>query len=195
MNKLFLIISVLIVSMIVILTIIFANKNNLTKKFENNSTTQSENNLLIENTNEVNNNSNNDNTPKYLESLLDIPIPDSIIFYNNNIQKEFINGTTEFNEIISLNTKRDSGKLATGALELVVDINNLLKNNNMLEYKYKNYEPIYFTLISDKELSKDYTKINWVSIGYDSKVFKQFIYAGLTSADNLINYLETQKSQ
>lgn len=192
MKKNYLVLSLLI---FIIVIIIFAIKNN------------DDNNLLaqLENNNEINNNDNNLPTkvekndinnnanPKDLESLQEIPTPDSIKFYHNGAKKEFINGTNEFNEIISLNAKRDGGKLATGALKLAVDIDALLKNNDMLEYKYQNYEPIYFTLVDDEQLKNDNTKTNWVSVGYDSRVFKQFIYGGLTSANNLINYLNTSK--
>lgn len=187
MKKNTLILSLLIVIIIIIiLTFKNNNENSLLTQLEKNN----ENNLSAK----VERNKINDNDdPKDLESLQEIPVPDLIIFYHNGVQKEFINGTKEFNEIISLNIKRDDGKLTTGALKLAVDFDALLKNNDMLVYKYQNYEPIYFTLVDDEQLKNDNTKTNWVSVGYDSRVFKQLIYGGLTSADDLINYLNTLK--
>lgn len=144
--------------------------------------------------NEVNNdvlNLNNDNNPKEIVTLLEIPTPYLIIFYHNGQQKFFLKGTDEYNEIIKLNNKRDSGKL--GAMQLVVDIDGLLKNTDMLEYTYQNHNSVYFNLIKDEQLDKNNTETNWVSVGYDSKVFKQFIYSGLFSADEIINYLYSLK--
>lgn len=58
-----------------------------------------------------------------------------------------------------------------------------------MQYTYQNYDPVYFNLIKDEQLKNNQTEVNWVSVGYDSKVFNQFIYSGLLSADDLINYL------
>jgi hypothetical protein len=182
--------------MIAIITIYIIISNNSNSANESNLIIQLENSVTTENNNENNNESNNavsnldDNeTPKEIVSLLDIPTPDSIIFYHNGMKKTFVRGTDEFNEIIMLNNKRDSGKL--GALQLVVDINGLLQNTDMLEYAYGNYGSVYFNLIKDEQLEND--NQFWVSVGYDSKIFKRFIYDGLLPADDLINYVYTLK--
>jgi hypothetical protein len=186
MKRNFLVIGIMIFIIVIIVMYIITNKkNNIVN--ENKSITQVENNITAENKSEI----NNDNNPKEIVSLLEIPIPDSIIFYHNGVQKSFFKGSDEFNEIINLNNKRDSDKL--GALQLIVDIDGLLKNTDMLEYVYQNYNSIYFNLIRDEQLEKNNTDINWVSVGYDSKIFKQFIYSGLASADELINYLYSLK--
>lgn len=184
------IIVIIVIIIIIIIYIITTNKSNSAN--ENNLTTQLENSVTTENDNGINNNvsnSNDDANPKEIVSLIDIPKPDSIIFYHNGVQKKIIKGTDEFNEIIMLNNKRDSGKL--GPLQLVVDINGLLKNTDMLEYAYENYDSVYFNLIKDEQLEKD--NQFWVSVVYDSKVFKQFIYDGLLPANDLINYLYSLK--
>jgi len=192
MHKKKLVIGIIIVVIIVIITIYIITTNSSAN--ENNITTHLENNISTENNNEVNNdmsNLNSDENSKYLESLQDIPTPDSITFYHNGVQKTFVKGSDEFNKISMLNNRRDGGNL--GAMKLVVFIDELLKNTEMLEYNYKNYKSVYFNLIKDEELKNDNKKVNWVSVGYAPKVFNQFTYSGLLSADDLINYLYSLK--
>ena len=192
MQKKNLVIGITIIVIIVIITIYITTTNNSAN--ENNLTTPLENNISTENNNEVNNdmsNLNSDVNPKDLESLLDIPTPDSIIFYHNGVQKTFVRGSDEFNEIITLNNKRDNRNL--GAMQLAVFMDELLQNNDMLEYAYENHGSVYFNLIKDEQLKNDDKKLNWVSVRYDPKVFNQFIYSGLLSADDLINYLYSLK--
>lgn len=189
-KSLMLLISIIIIVIIAIITIYIITTNKSNSANESNLTIQLENSVTTANNNEINNdvsNLNEDKAPKEIVSLLEVPIPDSIIFYHNGISKTFVKGSYEFNEIIKLNNKRDSGKL--GALQLVVDIAGLLQNTDMLEYNYENYDSVYFNLIKDEQLQNDNKLLNWVSVGYDSKIFKQFIYSGLLSTDDLINYL------
>lgn len=184
MYKNFWLIGMLVIAIIVIISISIiiinnnSNENSLKKQLENN----------------IENNDNSDLTgnedPKYLLSLLDIPMPNSIIFYHNGVKKSYTKGTKEFNEIIKLNNKRNNVELAP--LQLVVDIDYLIQNTDMLEYTYQNYNSIYFNLVKAEQLKIDNNVVsneNWVSVGYNPKVFNQFIYGGLLSADNLIAYL------
>lgn len=187
MQKNILMIGIIIVIIVIIIYIITTNKSNIVN--ENNLTTQLESSVTTENNNVSN--SNDDANPKEIVSLIDIPTPDSIIFHHNSVKKTFVKGSDAFNEIINLNNKRDSKKL--GAMKLWVDIDSLLQNTDMLEYVYQNYKSVYFNLIKDEELEKNNADINWVAMGYDSNVFKQFIYGGLSSADELINYLYSLK--
>jgi len=192
MQKKFLVIGIIIIVILVMIAIYIITTNNSAN--ENNLTTPLENNISTDNNNEVNNdmpNSNIDVNPKDLEALIDIPIPDSITFYNNGIKKVFARGTDEFSKILMLNNKRDSGNL--GAMQLAVDLDGLLQNTDMLEYAYENYGSVYFNLIKDEQLRSDNTTIGWVSVRYDTKVFNQFIYSGLLSADDLIDYLYSLK--
>lgn len=170
---------------IITICIIITNSN----KNESSLNSQVENNTISDN-NEDNNsitNLNSDENPQYLKSLQYIPTPDSITFCHNGVQKTFYKKTNEFNEIIKLNNKRDTKNL--GPMKLAVDIKGLMQNTDMLKYNYENYDPVYFNIIKDEQLKNNQTEVNWVSVGYDSKIFNQFIYNGLLSADELINYL------
>lgn len=184
-KKILLIGLIIVIIAIITMYIIITNSN----KNESNLNTQIENNIISDNNEDNNNitNLNGDQNPQDLKSLQDIPKPDSIIFYHNGVQRTFYKETKEFNEIIKLNNKRDTKNL--GPMKLAVDINGLIQNDDMLQYTYQNYDPVYINLIKDKELENNNIEINWISVGYDSKVFNQFIYGGLLSADELIDYL------
>jgi len=176
MQKRIVLIGIIIIILIVVIIAICVIKNNKDKN--NNTILQSESSLT----------DNNENL-KDLKSLSEISTPDSIIFHHNGIEKEILKGTKEFESIIELNNKRDEEEL--GTLQLVIDLEDLMKKTDILEYTYEDYGSIYFNLVGNKELNDNDIAVNWVLV--DINVFKNSIYGGLLSADELNNYLYSLK--
>ena len=173
MRKKVILLGIIIITLIItIVCICIINKN---KDKNNDVIVQSENGLKA----------NDEN----FKSLLEFPIPNSIIFHYDGIKKEILSGTKEFENIIELNNKRDKEEL--GTLQLVIDLEDIMKKNNILEYTYEDYGSIYFNLIGDKELNDNDIAVNWVLV--DINIFKNSIYGGLLSADELNNYLYSLK--
>ncbi len=123
---------------------------------------------------------NNYTYPKELEELKEIPIPTSIIFYCEGKEYIFNYGEDTFNKIISLNNKRDAGNI--GSTQGLFFEEKLKKEGMLLEYKYNNYDSVYFELSIDK---KSYL----FSVGYSEDVFNQNVYSGLDSCDELLDYI------
>lgn len=118
--------------------------------------------------------------PKELETIKEIPTPTSIIFYCEGKEYIFNYGEDNFNKIISLNNKRDVGNI--GATQGLFFEEKLKKEGMLLEYKYNNYDSIYFELARDNNS-------NLFSVGYSEEVFKQYVYSGLDSCDKLLDYI------
>ncbi len=131
-------------------------------------------------------NNGNDNA-KEVEFLTELPNPDSIIFYYNGKYKTFNNESEEYKKIIELNVKRNYMKLSP--LKMSIIDNNLKRERYLLEYVYEGKNSAYFNLLTKEELNNS-NDTCWALIGYDSNVFKQYNYAGLLPADELIEYLD-----
>ncbi len=122
-----------------------------------------------------------------IEKFSDIPTPDYILFYYEGEEIRFDNGTKEFEKILELNKKRDSGEFI--GTKGVVNIENY-KKIKMLEYVYEGYGSIYFELSTEEEMERLY---GWIALG-NSELPVRPKYEGLYPADELMEYLNNCKN-
>lgn len=146
----------------------------------------------------------NENVSEELENMLDMPLPNEIVFYHDGIAHNFSHGTEEYKNIIKLNNLRKKGELLeTYGLVVTGEIDKLKKDIDLLEYKCENFGTVYFNLENnyvvtlrhinfpnDNYEERAVAKNFWIIIEYDNKETPTYVCDGLADAKELVEYLK-----
>lgn len=185
-NKIILLVIIIFVIALMILGCLYMTRNKFQNENQNiNYSIYNENEEIILENMVVDLTSGN--YPKMIESLIEIPLPDYIIFYHNEKEVKFEKNTYEYKKIISINNKRNTDNL--GATKGLIDIEYQKSKNDVLAYFYEDDGAIYFSLFDDLYIKENNKSSNRMWSLYDKNVFYSYEYIGIGSAQELIDYL------
>lgn len=141
MKKINIFLMVVFISALALGVVILLNINN------SNHNTNNNNDLIadsINNTNTVEEDYRESEITISVNTLLDIPSPNEVVFYRDGKEYIFEYGSKEYKKIIELNTFRDSKINYTKcSFHSIEDIKNKI---DLLEYRYIKNDSIYFNL-------------------------------------------------
>ena len=115
---------------------------------------------------------------KNIRDIIEIRIPDEIVYYQGENKMVITKDSDNFERIINANRDRSLGELSR--LELIANVETEGKHD-FLEYKYNDDSSIYFSINTDKE--------SYIWIPNNCTSFVGGAYGHIDTATELMKYL------